>query len=359
MISKSLQTAKSPYTILLTQVRTTLMQGQRRVEQAKVRTYWQTGTDIDKHILQYAKRADYGRQVINRLALDLKVDKTTLHECVSFAKAYPKFPIVHRGVQLEWRHFRVLARIPDDKLRKRLETQAQRNGWTSDQLMARIKAEKIKSTTQIYPEPIQPISREPLKPLRGELYHYKIIRRPDARANKTDSGLRLDLGFGNLEKLSVRTAAQFVVGDIVTSYPKDGGYHFTKVVGAGDSILFTYEAIVEKVIDGDTLKVRFDQGFNFERIETLRLRGIDCPEMKTKEGVAARDFVLSYIKQADRIIVRSSRPEKYARYLADVFIPTLLLKSRLGKDEDKAKALPDEDIFLNNLLLQTGHAVRM
>lgn len=359
MTSKSLQTAKSPYTILLTQVRNTLIVGQRRVEQEKVRTYWQIGTYIHKHILQYAKRADYSSQMIRRLAQDLKVDKTTLHECVLFAKVYPAFRIVSARSQLTWTHFRELVRIDDEKLRKRLETQIQRNAWTSDELIARIKAQQVESVIQIPSKFIQPASRELLKPLRGELYHYKIVRRPDVHAGKEDSGLRLDLGFGNLEKLSARTAAQFVVGDIVTSYPKDGGYHFTKVAGANDSILFTYEASVERVIDGDTLKVRFDQGFNFERIETLRLRGIDCPEMKTKEGVAARNFVLSYIKQADRIIVRSSRPEKYDRYLADVFIPPLVLKSRLGKVEHKAEALPDEDIFLNNLLLQTGHAVRM
>ncbi len=344
MPTKNLQRVKSPYDILLLQVRKILLAGQRRVEQEKVRTYWQIGADIQKHILQYAKRADYGGQMISRLAVDLKIDKTTLHDCVNFAKVYSKVPIVHRGVQFKWRHFRELSRIPDEKLRKRLEGEIKRNAWTSDELIARIKAEKLKFIGDSQSKPIPAASVELLQPLRGELYHYKIVRRPDVTANKEDSGLRLDLGFGNLEKLSARSASQFAVGDIVTSYSKDGGYHFTKVTSAGDSILFTYEAIVERVIDGDTLKVRFDQGFNFERIETLRLRGIDCPEMDTPEGVAARNFVLSYIKQADRIIVRSSRPEKYDRYLADVFIPQ---KDSL------------EDIFLNNLLLQTGHAVRM
>ena len=105
----------------------------------------------------YADRADYGVQIINRLAADLKADKTTLHNCVSFAKTYPKFPIVHRGVQFKWRHFRELAKISDDKLRKRLEEETQRNGWTSDELIARIKAEKLQAF-----KPIEIPSRLPL-----------------------------------------------------------------------------------------------------------------------------------------------------------------------------------------------------
>ncbi len=344
MPTKNLQKVRTPYDILLSQVRSALLEGQRRIEEEKVRTYWQTGAHIHKHILKYADRADYGRQIINRLVVDLKVDKSTLHETVMFAKAYPDFSIVSGRSQLKWTHFRELVRISDDKLRKRLEEETQRNGWSSDELIARIKSEKQQTLASIKAAPTPVAPDELLIPLRGELYHYKIVRRPDVNVTEEDSGLRLDLGFRNLQKLSAKTAAQFELGDIVTSYPKDGGYRFTKVSGVGDSILFTYEAIVENVIDGDTLKVRFDQGFNFERIETLRLRDIDCPELDTPEGVAARNFVLSYIKQSDRIIVRSSRREKYDRYLADVFIPT---------------PEPTKDIFLNNLLLETGHAVRM
>jgi len=99
---------------------------------------------------------------------------------------------------------------------------------------------------------------------------------------------------------------------------------------------------VEKVIDGDTLKVRMDLGYDDSCRQVLRLRGIDCPEMDTKEGQEAKACVQSYIKEAQMIIVRSSKSDKYDRYLADIFIP------QEGKDE----------IFLNNLLLVRGYAVR-
>ena len=100
---------------------------------------------------------------------------------------------------------------------------------------------------------------------------------------------------------------------------------------------------VTRVIDGDTLKVRLDLGFGTFSRHDLRLRGIDCPEMSTKAGEEAKIFVQSYIKEAQRIVVRSSRSDKYDRYLADVFLPA---------EEGK-------DVYLNNLLLENGHAQRM
>ncbi len=343
MPTKNLQKVRTPYDILLSQVRSALLEGQRRIEEEKVRTYWKTGEHICKHILKHSK-PQYGGEIVKQLAQDLSLEVSLLQRCVQFVKAYPKLPNSAARRKFTWTHYKKLITIPDEKSRLRFEKAAESNAWSAEQLALRIASEKSKSEDRILKVSKENSPDAPLVALRGELYHYKIIRRPDVNVTEEDSGLRLDLGFRNLQKLSAKTAAQFELGDIVTSYPKDGGYRFTKVSGVGDSILFTYEAIVENVIDGDTLKVRFDQGFNFERIETLRLRDIDCPELDTPEGVAARNFVLSYIKQSDRIIVRSSRREKYDRYLADVFIPTLE---------------PAKDIFLNNLLLETGHAVRM
>ena len=99
---------------------------------------------------------------------------------------------------------------------------------------------------------------------------------------------------------------------------------------------------VTRVIDGDTMKVRMDLGYDDSCRQVLRLRGIDCPEMDTREGQAAKAFVQSYIKEAQMIIVRSSRSDKYDRYLADIFVP------REG----------EEEIFLNNLLLEKRYAMR-
>ena len=66
-----------------------LFEGQRAVERAKVLTYWRTGWLINAHVLLHQERADYGAQVIARLARDLGVDRTTLYQCTLFARYFP------------------------------------------------------------------------------------------------------------------------------------------------------------------------------------------------------------------------------------------------------------------------------
>jgi endonuclease YncB( thermonuclease family) len=52
-----------------------------------------------------------------------------------------------------------------------------------------------------------------------------------------------------------------------------------------------FKAQLLRVIDGDTLRFRIDLGFHVYQDHNLRLWGINCPELNTVEGKAARDFV--------------------------------------------------------------------
>ena len=275
--------------------------------------------------------------------------------------------------------------VSDDKKRAFFEKAAARNAWSVPELAARIKQErpadaefratgpKRRETSPSFlargPER-KAKDNELLTPLRGTLYTYRLVKRPQVALEK-ESGLLLDLGFGDFRSVDPRLVSALREGDIVESRPKEDAYKFYKGARTAKD-LFTYAAFVEKVIDADTLKVRFDLGFDQWRRETLRLRGIDAPEMDTKEGQAAKAFVQSYIKEAQRVIVHSSRSEKYGRYLADVFVPSLqsdqrkaMNASRRPKGEAGASSIPQgeesdpgTDIYLNNLLLEHGHAKR-
>src|SRR4030042_3767435 len=59
---------------------------------------------------------------------------------------------------------------------------------------------------------------------------------------------------------------------------------------------YTYYAKLESVIDGDTLSIVFDLGFFLTLKETVRLIGIDAPEINTKKGKEAAAFVESELK---------------------------------------------------------------
>ncbi|MBW1808021.1 MAG: thermonuclease family protein [Deltaproteobacteria bacterium] len=114
--------------------------------------------------------------------------------------------------------------------------------------------------------------------------------------------------------------------------------------------LHTYLAIVERVIDGDTLEARVDLGFDVWRVEHIRLRGLDAPELRTPEGQAAKRFVARELADVPFVVLRTYKTDKYARYVADVFYST---------EAKKKELVFEKGTFLNQQLLDNGHAERM
>lgn len=352
------------YQSLLSRVRRTLLEGQARIDAERVQTYWQTGEIIYKDILKNKDRGTYGAEITKGLAKDLNVHVSVLQRCVQFVKAYPQLTKVAGRRLLKWSHFRELMAITDDKKRLSLEKAVEKNDWSSDELINRIRLGKSLdsdsqgSKSETLPKP----SPKLLTPLRGKLFHYAIVKRPTI-GGEGEPELFLDLGFGDFEDLTEAEAGQFSAGDIVALDAPAKGIRFSKVPGTVKDI-YTYQAVVEKVVDGDTLKVRFFLGGRHRRRETLRLRGLDCPEMDTREGQAAKVFVQSYIKEAQTIIVRSSRSDKWDRYLADIFLPgmadnNISEASRWEEAGGERARRVEADIYLNNLLLEKGYAKRM
>lgn len=87
---------------------------------------------------------------------------------------------------------------------------------------------------------------------------------------------------------------------------------------------FRYEYVtLISVHDGDTITVEIDLGLEtVKRPVTLRLYGINAPEMKTARGPASRDRLLELLTGA-RIEIDTfknmrlqDQKEKYGRYLA-------------------------------------------
>jgi hypothetical protein len=119
MATRALIPAAAPktYAELKRRVEEALLTGQRRVEAARVLTYFETGRLINAHVLLNGERASYGSQVLDRLARDLQIARTTLYQCTQFARY---FPIVRHGGQLIWAHYRLICQIEDGAQRKEL-----------------------------------------------------------------------------------------------------------------------------------------------------------------------------------------------------------------------------------------------
>ena len=86
--------------------------------------------------------------------------------------------------------------------------------------------------------------------------------------------------------------------------------------------MYEYKAEVARVIDGDTVEVVIDLGFRVSLRETIRLIGINAPEMRTEEGRKSKAFLESFFIAQDRkILLRSEKApkqEKYGRWLGEL-----------------------------------------
>jgi micrococcal nuclease len=89
--------------------------------------------------------------------------------------------------------------------------------------------------------------------------------------------------------------------------------------------IWTVPADVLRVVDGDTLEVNLDLGWHITLKTKVRLAGVNCPEMNTEAGRAARDFVADLIfndRVIPRVMVHSHSLDKYGRVLGQVMIPS-------------------------------------
>jgi len=106
--------------------------------------------------------------------------------------------------------------------------------------------------------------------------------------------------------------------------------------------MYTYNAKLLKVIDGDTVDALVDLGFDTWKKIRIRLYGIDAWESRTRDlqekekGLAAKNRLIEVLNE--EFILVSHGVGKYGRCLGEIF----------------------EDInsdSINNLLISEGHAI--
>lgn len=88
-------------------------------------------------------------------------------------------------------------------------------------------------------------------------------------------------------------------------------------------LTYKYEAFCKRVIDGDTIEIIIRLGFNITVEQTIRLYGINAPEIKgkTKEkGIIAKTWLINTISLKQIIVETFKDTEKYGRYLGIVYI---------------------------------------
>ena len=90
-----------------------------------------------------------------------------------------------------------------------------------------------------------------------------------------------------------------------------------------------YVKKVTKVVDGDTIDVEIDLGFDISFSSRVRLAGIDTPESRTSDkaekvlGLEAKAYLKHAIDSAKSVVIKTEKmdsSEKYGRSLGWVYV---------------------------------------
>jgi micrococcal nuclease len=90
-----------------------------------------------------------------------------------------------------------------------------------------------------------------------------------------------------------------------------------------------YVKKVTKVVDGDTIDVEIDLGFDISFSSRVRLAGIDTPESRTTDkmekalGLEVKAYLKNAIDGAKTVVIKTEKmdsSEKYGRILGWVFL---------------------------------------
>jgi micrococcal nuclease len=90
-----------------------------------------------------------------------------------------------------------------------------------------------------------------------------------------------------------------------------------------------YVKSVTKVVDGDTIDVVIDLGFDISFTSRVRLAGIDTPESRTKDlaekalGLESKKYLADRIKAAKNVVIRTEKinsSEKFGRILGWLYL---------------------------------------
>ena len=78
---------------------------------------------------------------------------------------------------------------------------------------------------------------------------------------------------------------------------------------------------IDRIVDGDTIDISIDLGFDLTKKERVRLAGIDTPETRTKNpkekemGYQATEFLEMHLMEATKLTVKTEKDGKFGRML--------------------------------------------
>jgi|TARA_X000001316_G_C908227_1_gene24283 micrococcal nuclease len=105
--------------------------------------------------------------------------------------------------------------------------------------------------------------------------------------------------------------------------------------------MYEYSCTVDRVVDGDTIDVVLDLGFDIMFKSRVRLYGIDTPESRTRDkdekvrGKMAGSFLKRAVKNGTKVVIQTKLKDsrgKYGRVLGNVIVDGLNINETMVKN---------------------------
>ena len=110
--------------------------------------------------------------------------------------------------------------------------------------------------------------------------------------------------------------------------------------------MYEYACTVERVVDGDTVDVVLDLGFDILNKCRVRLYGIDTPESRTRNlelkarGLLSKQYLKDKIESADQLVIQTKLKDsrgKFGRVLGSVIADGVDLNEDMIKNHYAVK----------------------
>lgn len=320
--------------------------GTARIKQAYraevVYTSWNVGRVICETIAFDEGTSDRNGAIIARLAHDFKKCRVFFYQVIKFYRVYPVLP----KTNLTWSHYMLLMTVDDPTERRALEQRAKREGISAKEFEPVVRLREGRIPKRGRP-PISPLKTQTLPVERGMLYHYRSLANDPGQVDQ--GRMLIDIGFG-IERDVKGPDGEPIRPGMVVRAVREGEDYSVRFANSEPARLYTYQARIKRVTDGDTLHLRVDLGFRSWITQTFRLRGIDAAEVGSALGRKAKQFVQEIFEANPWVVIKTYKDDKYGRFLADVFY---------GSKDQEPQWIVKEGKFLNQVLLNEGLAVRM
>lgn len=113
-----------------------------------------------------------------------------------------------------------------------------------------------------------------------------------------------------------------------------------------------------KVVDGDTIDVIIDVGFDMYRKERVRINRVDTPESRTNNeqekllGIEAKNFISQWLINQNQLKIKTFKDDKYGRILGEIYgdngdcLNDILIRDGYAWEYDGGEKLKDIKLLL-------------